>query len=123
MENNFRVLFLDTRPIRRGAQVFVHELKSRFKDDGIAVKRVFLYKESNYENLILDETDVVLPFQDYNIYENFIQLFFPHLFSEWSVPGRYHCSHSLMACNNRTFSSCTHCAPCALLPMLATHSG
>jgi len=71
MENNFRVLFLDTRPIRRGAQVFVHELKSRFKDDGIAVKRVFLYKESNYENLILDETDVVLPFQDNNIYEKF----------------------------------------------------
>jgi glycosyltransferase involved in cell wall biosynthesis len=71
MEKNLRVLFLDTRPIRRGAQVFVHELKSRFKDDGIAVKRVFLYKESNYENLILDETDVVLPFQDNNIYEKF----------------------------------------------------
>jgi glycosyltransferase involved in cell wall biosynthesis len=71
MENNLRVLFLDTRPIRRGAQVFLHELKSRFKEDGISVKRVFLYKELNYEQLILDETDVVLPFHDNNIFEKF----------------------------------------------------
>jgi glycosyltransferase involved in cell wall biosynthesis len=71
MANNLRVLFLDTRPIRRGAQVFVHDLKSRFKVDGIAVKRVFLYKETNYEQLILDETDVVLPFYDDNIFEKF----------------------------------------------------
>lgn len=71
MENNLRVLFLDTRPIRRGAQVFFHELKLRFKQDGIAVKRVFLYKESNYEQLILDETDIVLPFNDNNIFEKF----------------------------------------------------
>jgi glycosyltransferase involved in cell wall biosynthesis len=71
MENNLRVLFLDTRPIRRGAQVFIHELKSRFKEDGIAVKRVFLYKETNYEQLILDETDIVLHFNDNNIFEKF----------------------------------------------------
>jgi glycosyltransferase involved in cell wall biosynthesis len=71
MENNLRVLFLDTRPIRRGAQVFVHELKTRFKEDGIAVKRIFLYKETKFEQLILDETDVVLPFHDNNIFEKF----------------------------------------------------
>ena len=69
METNLKVLFLDTRPIRRGAQVFVNELKSRFKQDGIAVKRIFLYKESNYEQLILDETDIVFPFSDNNIFE------------------------------------------------------
>jgi len=68
---NNRVLFLDTRPIRRGAQVFVHDLKTRFKEDGIAVKRVFLYKELNYDNLALDETDIVLPFTDNNIFEKF----------------------------------------------------
>ena len=71
MQKNIRVLFLDTRPIRRGAQVFVHELKSRFKEDGIAVKRVFLYKEKTYEQLILDETDIILPFNDNNIFEKF----------------------------------------------------
>jgi glycosyltransferase involved in cell wall biosynthesis len=71
MEKIFRVIFLDTRPIRRGAQVFVHELKLRFKEDGIAVKRVFLYKESKYEQLILDDTDIVLPFNDNNIFEKF----------------------------------------------------
>jgi glycosyltransferase involved in cell wall biosynthesis len=71
MEINNRVLFLDTRPIRRGAQVFVHDLKTRFKEDGIAVKRVFLYKELNYDNLALDETDIVLLFTDNNIFEKF----------------------------------------------------
>jgi glycosyltransferase involved in cell wall biosynthesis len=68
---NIRILFLDTCPIRRGAQVFIHELKSRFKEDGIAVKRVFLYKELNYDNLALDETDIVLPFTNNNIFEKF----------------------------------------------------
>jgi glycosyltransferase involved in cell wall biosynthesis len=71
MEKKLRVLFLDTRPIRRGAQVFFHELKSQFKQDGIAVKRIFLYNESNYEQLILDETDKVLGFNDNNIFEKF----------------------------------------------------
>ena len=71
MEKNLRFFFLDTRPIRRGAQVFVNELKSRFKQDGISVKRVFLYKESKYEQLNLDETDIVLPFNDNNIFEKF----------------------------------------------------
>jgi glycosyltransferase involved in cell wall biosynthesis len=71
MENNLRVLFLDTRPIRRGAQVFIHELKLRFKQDGISVKRIFLYKELKYEKLLLDLTDVVLPFHDDNIFEKF----------------------------------------------------
>jgi glycosyltransferase involved in cell wall biosynthesis len=71
MENNLKVLFLDTRPIRRGAQVFVHDLKTRFKEDGIAVKRIFLYKETKFEQLNLDETDVVLPFHDNNIFEKF----------------------------------------------------
>lgn len=71
MEIKLRVLFLDTRPIRRGAQVFIHELKTQFKIEGIAVKRVFLYKESNYEQLILDETDIVLPFNDNHIFEKF----------------------------------------------------
>lgn len=71
MEKNLRILFLDTKPIRRGAQVFVHDLKLLFKQDGIAVKRVFLYKESNFEQLFLDETDVVLPFNDNNLFEKF----------------------------------------------------
>jgi hypothetical protein len=71
MEKNLRILFLDTRPIRRGAQVFVHELMHRFSLEGLPVRRIFLYEENNYEQLPLDEHDLVLPFRDNHIYEKF----------------------------------------------------
>ncbi len=69
MEKNLRVLFLDTRPIRRGAQVFVHELKQRFSNEGIPVMRIFLYEENKYEKLVLDENDLVLPFREDHYFE------------------------------------------------------
>jgi glycosyltransferase involved in cell wall biosynthesis len=69
MENKFRVLFLDTRPIRRGAQVFAHELKQKFSAEGIQVRRIFLYEEKKYEQLMLDENDLVMPFREDNIFE------------------------------------------------------
>ena len=69
MNNNFSVLFLDSRPIRRGAQVFFHELKQRFAKDGIPVKRIFLYEEKKYEQLPLDEHDYVMPFWENHIFE------------------------------------------------------
>jgi glycosyltransferase involved in cell wall biosynthesis len=71
MEREPRILFLDTRPIRRGAQIFVHELKHRFSLEGIPVRRIFLYKENNYEQLPLNEQDLVLPFRDNHFYEKF----------------------------------------------------
>jgi glycosyltransferase involved in cell wall biosynthesis len=69
MKNKFRVLFLDTRPIRRGAQVFVHELKQRFSAEGIPVRRIFLYEENKYEQLVLDENDLVMPFREDHFFE------------------------------------------------------
>lgn len=69
MENKLRVLFLDTRPIRRGAQVFVHELKQRFSAEGIPVRRIFLYEENKYEQLVLDENDLVMPFREDHFFE------------------------------------------------------
>jgi len=69
MENKFRVLFLDTRPIRRGAQVFVHELKQKFSAEGIPVKRIFLYEEDKYEQFLLDENDLVMPFREDHFFE------------------------------------------------------
>jgi glycosyltransferase involved in cell wall biosynthesis len=69
MDKNLRVLFLDTRPIRRGAQVFVNELKQRFLKEGIPVKRIFLYEEKMYEQLPLDELDVVMPFSENHFFE------------------------------------------------------
>ena len=69
MEKKPRVLFLDTRPIRRGAQVFVHELKQRFSAEGIPVKRIFLYEENKYDKLVLHENDLVLPFWEDHFFE------------------------------------------------------
>lgn len=69
MENKLRVLFLDTRPIRRGAQVFVHELMQRFSAEGIPVRRIFLYEENKYEQLVLDENDLVMPFREDHFFE------------------------------------------------------
>ena len=69
MEKKISILFLDTRPIRRGAQVFVQELKQRFSKEGHHVRRIFLYEEKNYEQLPLDECDLVMPFRDDHFFE------------------------------------------------------
>ncbi|MBU6157932.1 MAG: glycosyltransferase family 4 protein [Bacteroidetes bacterium] len=66
-----RLLILDTRPIRRGAQIFADDLKRSLEKKGILLKRVFLYKEDKYETLILKENDIVLPFRDNHIFERF----------------------------------------------------
>jgi glycosyltransferase involved in cell wall biosynthesis len=56
-----RILFLDTYPIRRGAQVFVSELSEELNAMGHQVKKVYLYKtEPNAVMVNLLENDVVL---------------------------------------------------------------
>ena len=69
MENNLKIMFLDTRPVRRGAQVFIHELKNQFQQDGITVSRIFLYEENVFQCLPLNASDSVLPFRDNHIFE------------------------------------------------------
>ena len=64
MEKNLSILFLDTRPVRRGAQVFIHELKKQFDQSGITVRRIYLYREDIFECLPLDDKDRVLDFRD-----------------------------------------------------------
>lgn len=71
MDTNLRILFLDTRPIRRGAQIFVHELKQRFLNEGMPVKRIFLYNDNKYKQLPLDAYDVVMQYSCNNIFEKF----------------------------------------------------
>lgn len=61
-----RILMLDTRPVRRGAQVFLHDLKKQFVSSGMIVHRIFLYKENHFESLPLDHDDSVLDFEDDN---------------------------------------------------------
>jgi glycosyltransferase involved in cell wall biosynthesis len=72
MQNNLKIMFLDTRPVRRGAQVFIQELKSQFQQDEISVSRIFLYEENAFQCLPLDTSDSVLPFRDNHIFEKIL---------------------------------------------------
>lgn len=69
MERKLSILFLDTRPIRRGAQIFVQELKYLFSQDGHKVRRIFLYEEKKYAQLPLDHCDQVMQFRDDHFFE------------------------------------------------------
>ncbi len=76
-------MFLDTRPVRRGAQVFVHELKKQFETAGSIVQRIFLYKEVHFECLPLNHNDQVLDFKDNHWMEKYL-FFQPALLLELS---------------------------------------
>jgi len=83
MENNLKIMFLDTRPVRRGAQVFVHELKKQFETAGSIVQRIFLYQEVHFECLPLNHNDHVLDFKDNHWMEKYL-FFQPALLLELS---------------------------------------
>ena len=55
-----KLLFLDTKPIRRGAQVFVDDLSQHFHEEGIFIKKVYLYAyhESVKLNLLDQDTEL-----------------------------------------------------------------
>ena len=56
-----RILFLDTYPIRRGAQVFVSELSEELENLGHNTKKVYLYKTDPNAVLVnLHDNDVIL---------------------------------------------------------------
>jgi glycosyltransferase involved in cell wall biosynthesis len=83
MEKNLSILFLDTRPVRRGAQVFIHELKKQFDQSGITVRRIYLYREDIFECLQLDDKDRVLDFRDNHWMEKWL-FFQPALYKKLS---------------------------------------
>jgi glycosyltransferase involved in cell wall biosynthesis len=83
MAENLRILLLDTRPVRRGAQVFLHELKKQFETAGSIVQRIFLYKEVHFECLPLNHNDQVLDFKDNHWMEKYL-FFQPALLLELS---------------------------------------
>jgi glycosyltransferase involved in cell wall biosynthesis len=79
MEKKLNILFLDTRPVRRGAQIFIHELKKQFEQSDIIVSRIFLYREDNYECIPLNNQDLVLDYLDNHWMEKWF-FFQPALF-------------------------------------------
>ncbi len=64
-----RLLFLDTKPIRRGAQVFVDDLSQHFHEDGIAIKKVYLYAYHESVKLSLLDQDTELNGNENHIFE------------------------------------------------------
>jgi glycosyltransferase involved in cell wall biosynthesis len=78
-----KILLLDTRPVRRGAQVFLQELKKQFVSSGVTIYRIFLYQESSFECLPMDQTDLVLDFKDNHWMEKYL-FFQPSLFLQLS---------------------------------------
>ena len=59
-QNKFKLLCIDTTPVRRGAQVFVHDLSVSLNSSGWDVKKVYLYKFPESGKLNLNETDLCL---------------------------------------------------------------
>lgn len=78
-----KVLFLDTRPVRRGAQVFINDLKKQFELSGINVRRIYLYREVDFECLPLNDHDEVLDFKDNHWLEKYF-FFQPSLYKKLS---------------------------------------
>ena len=64
-----KLLFLDTKPIRRGAQVFVDDLSHHFHEDGIAIKKVYLYAYHETVKLSLLDEDTELNGNENHIFE------------------------------------------------------
>lgn len=66
-----KILFLDTRPIRRGAQVFLDDLSKEIIKNGHRVKKVYLYVGEGKGKLRLNEEDVELDGNDSHFFEKF----------------------------------------------------
>lgn len=65
-----KVLFLDTSPIRRGAQIFIVDLADALESKGIHTKRVYLYaSRSNESNVLVRKQDLVLGYDSTHFFE------------------------------------------------------
>jgi len=66
-----KLLFVDTRPLRRGAQVFLHDLSLELLKKGVEVKKIYLYHAPKEGSLQLNPQDVVLGGNDTHFFEKF----------------------------------------------------
>jgi glycosyltransferase involved in cell wall biosynthesis len=67
--SGMKILFLDTKPIRRGAQVFVDDLSKQFDAKGFEVKKVYLYQYDDDVKLELLPQDSELNGDESHIFE------------------------------------------------------
>ncbi|MBN7812960.1 glycosyltransferase family 4 protein [Algoriphagus sp. H41] len=73
-----KILFVDTSPVRRGAQVFVEELSSQLDLLGLVTKRVYLFENAGTTSVSLRRQDLVLPYLESSFFEK-IPSFHPGL--------------------------------------------
>jgi glycosyltransferase involved in cell wall biosynthesis len=65
-----KILFLETSPIRRGAQIFIVDLADALESKGIHTQRVYLYaSRSNESNVPVRKQDLVLGFDSTHFFE------------------------------------------------------
>lgn len=69
-----RILFLDTKPIRRGAQIFSHALSEYYRKNGIEVERIYLFKNDSQVSLSIDDQDELLEGDEKNIQEKILTI-------------------------------------------------
>lgn len=69
-----RILFLDTKPIRRGAQIFVHALSDELNNLGVVTKRLYLFSHADSVKLSLNDEDEVLGADEKNWTEKYLTI-------------------------------------------------
>jgi len=67
--SGMKILFLDTKPIRRGAQVFLDDLSRQFEERNTAVKKVYLYEYNEDVKLDLQQQDSELNGNESHLFE------------------------------------------------------
>jgi hypothetical protein len=70
-KNKYKLLCIDTTPVRRGAQVFVHDLSVFLNNNGWEVKKVYLYKFPNAGMLSLNPLDESLQGDPNHFFETY----------------------------------------------------
>ncbi len=74
LNKTLRIIFLDTKPIRRGAQIFSHELSSFLKNQGVQTKRIYLYNNESSVSLSLNNEDEILSGDDKHPFEKYLTI-------------------------------------------------
>lgn len=69
-----RIILLDTKPVRRGAQVFLYDLANQFLKDGVSVKRIYLFKNEHSISLPMYKDDEFLNGDEKNFYEKLLTI-------------------------------------------------
>lgn len=66
-----KIILLDTYPVRRGSQVFFEELADSLIEQGLEVKKIYLYKYESDVTIKINSHDILLNGEQKSTYEKF----------------------------------------------------